>query len=89
VHVCTELYNAGVPLQYIEKFMAHLSEEMKGYYVRVTPSNPQEDVEFAYKTLEKVVTGETKLLGGTGDLSGKIQEFIEQNHYNIANDTKL
>ncbi|MBC2579042.1 tyrosine-type recombinase/integrase [Clostridium sp. DJ247] len=88
VHVCTELYKAGVPLQYIEKFMAHLSEEMKGYYVRTTPSNPQEDMEFAYKTLEKVVTGETKLLGGTGDLSEKIQEFIEQNHYNVDKDTK-
>lgn len=89
VHVCSELYKAGVPLQYIEKFMAHLSEEMKGYYVRITPNNPQEDIEFAYKTLEKIVTGETKLLGGTGDLPGKIGEFIEQNQYNIAKDTKI
>jgi integrase len=88
VHVCTELYKAGVPLQYIEKFMAHLTEEMKGYYVRLTSSDPQEDMEFAYRTLEKVITAETKLLGGTGDLSGKIQEFIDKNHYNIANDTE-
>ena len=88
VHVCTELYNAGVPLQYIQKFMAHLADEMKGYYVRTTPSNPQEDIEFAYKTLENIITGDTKLLGGTGDLSLKIQEFIEKNNYNIAKDTK-
>lgn len=88
VHVCTELYNNGVPLQYIQKFMAHLADEMKGYYVRTTQSNPQEDIDFAYKTLEKIVTGDTRLLGGTGELTTKIQEFIKKNNYNIATNTQ-
>lgn len=86
VHVCTELYNKGVPLKYIEKFMAHLSNEMKGYYVRPTKKNPQEDMDFTLDTLFKIVTGETKLLGPTKGLNEKIEEFIKENNYNVKTD---
>lgn len=88
VHVCTELYNKGVPLKYIQKFMAHLSTEMQGYYVRPTKSNPQEDMDFTLKTFEKIVSGENKLLGGSTGLTEKIQEFIKENNYKIETDMK-
>lgn len=88
VRVCTDLYNKGVPLKYIQKFMGHLSSEMQGYYVRPTKSNPQEDMEFTLKTLEKIVSGDTKLLGGSSGLSDKIKEFIEENHYTVEIDLK-
>lgn len=86
VHVCTELYNKGVPLKYIKKFMAHLSSEMEGYYVRPSKNNPQEDMDFSLETLKKIVQGETKLLGGNATLMQKINEFIEENKYNVATD---
>ena len=86
VHVCTELYNKGVPLKYIQKFMAHLSSEMEGYYVRPTKKNPQEDMNFSMETLKKIVQGETKLLGGNATLMEKINEFIDKNKYNVATD---
>lgn len=86
VHVCSELYEKGVPLQYIEKFMSHLTDEMQGYYVRTTPSNPQEDMNFSFKTLEEIATGELEPLGGTGELSKRIKEFIKENNFNIATD---
>ena len=88
VHVCTELYNKGVPLKYIQKFMAHLSSDMEGYYVRPTKKDPQEDMNFSLTTLEKIVTGEIKPLGGDSGLSEKIQEFIEANKYNVKTDLK-
>lgn len=87
VHVCTELYNKGVPLKYIQKFMGHLSTEMQGYYVR-PKNNLQEDMEFTLETLEKVVSGEIRLLGGSNGLSEKIQEFITENNYNVEKDIK-
>ena len=34
VHMCSELYAKGCPIEYIEKFMSHLSAEMACYYVR-------------------------------------------------------
>lgn len=86
VHVCTELYNKGVPLKYIQKFMSHLSCEMEGYYVRPTKQNPQENMDFTLDTLKKIVTGETKLLGGHASLMDKINEFIKENHYNVETD---
>lgn len=86
VHVCTELYNAGVPLKYIEKFMAHLSCEMEGYYVRPTKKNPQEDINFSLDVLKQIVSGETNLLGGASGLMEKINQFIAENNYNVATD---
>lgn len=86
VHVCTDLYNKGVPLKYIQKFMAHLSYEMEGYYIRPIKKNAQEDMNFTLDTLKKIVKGETKLLGGSTGLMERINQFIASNNYNIATD---
>lgn len=86
VFVCTDLYNKGVPLKYIEKFMNHLSAEMADYYIRPTPQNPQEDKEYAKKILGKMVKKEIRPLGGNQGLIDKINKFIEENHYNVETD---
>ena len=86
VHVCTEMYNKGVPLKYIEKFMSHLSHEMEGYYVRPTKQNPQENMNFSIETLKQIVSKEVKPLGGKSSLVDKIDEFISANGYNVATD---
>lgn len=88
VHVCTELYNKGVPLKYIQKFMAHLSSEMEGYYVRPKKQSPQENMSFSMETMKKIVSGEITPLGGA-DASGlveRINDFIAKNHYNVQTD---
>lgn len=90
VHVCSVLYKKGVPLDYINKYMSHLTETMTDYYIRITPSNPQEDMEFSFNILEKIVKGELKLLGGK-DADGivkRINEFIEKNGFNVKTDVK-
>lgn len=86
VHVCTELYNKGVPLKYIQKFMGHLSSEMQGYYVR-PKDQTQENVEFSQKTLSDLITGKLTLLGSSSnDLTSKINDFISDNNFKIEKD---
>lgn len=86
VHACTELYHKGVPLQYIRKFMGHLSSNMEGYYVR--PKNQvQEDIAFSKKTIKDILTGKLKLLGSNAkDLTNKIKTFINENKFSIHKD---
>ena len=90
VHVCTELYHKGVPLEYINEFMAHLSSEMKDYYVRPSESNLQEDMDYSRETIEGIVTGEFKVLGGkdADDLNNRILKFVEDGNYNVKKDMK-
>ncbi|WP_113675761.1 hypothetical protein [Vallitalea guaymasensis] len=79
VHVCTALYEKGVPLEYIKRYMGHLTREMEGYYVR-PKKYKQENVEYSRKVLNNIVTGKTKLLGGESQqLTDRIQKFIEDN----------
>lgn len=85
VHVCTELYRKGCPLEYIEKFMSHLSAEMTGYYIR--PRNTvQENLAESTKILKDIVTKEALPIGPTKGLVEKIDEFIKNNNYNIERD---
>jgi len=85
VHCCTELYNRGVPLQYIQRFMGHLSHEMEGYYVR--PKNTiQEDLAFSTEILKDIVTGNARLLGGDKGLKEKIDNYISENNLSVYDD---
>lgn len=85
VHMCSSLYEKGVPLEYVERFMAHLSSEMRYYYIR--PKNtPQEDLASSTRILKGIVTGELTPLGSERGLVGKIEEFIHENNYNIDTD---
>ncbi|MCS0542662.1 tyrosine-type recombinase/integrase, partial [Aeromonas veronii] len=47
VYLCTDLYNKGVPLSYIQKYMTHLTSDMQDYYVRPTQQEPQETPKFS------------------------------------------
>lgn len=85
VHMCTSLYEKGVPIEYIERFMSHLSNSMTCYYVR--PHNTvQEDMDIAINTLKEIVTGQVKPLGTGKGLIEKINEFIRANNYNVEKD---
>jgi hypothetical protein len=86
VRVCTELYNKGVSLQYIKRFMSHLSHEMEGYYSRITIDNPQEDMNYSMMTFRQIISGEIEPLGGSSDIVSRIDKFIKDGKYNVASD---
>lgn len=89
VTVCTNLYEKGVPLQYVRKFMGHLSEDMEGYYVR-NQNKVQEDVEFSKRTIEGIVSGDLKILGTNAEhLTRDIRSFIEKNDFNVEKDLEV
>lgn len=85
VHVCTELYAKGCPIEYIEKFMSHLSTNMAYYYVRPQKS-VQENIEESTKILRDIVTKDSIPIGLDKGLIKKIDEFIEKNHMSIEKD---
>ena len=84
-HCCTVLANKGVPLEYIQRFMSHLTDDMVRYHILPTKA-PQENMDFSLKVLREVVSGKTKILGGDKGLSDRIQQFIEKNHFHIETD---
>ncbi|MBE6986360.1 MAG: site-specific integrase [Ruminococcaceae bacterium] len=85
VHVCSQLYEQGVSLEYIAKYMGHLSRYMKGYYVRCK-EDTQEDPIFSRHILSEIVSGNIEPLGGKESLLQKINEFIEANNFNVSTD---
>ncbi|WP_283675997.1 tyrosine-type recombinase/integrase [Clostridium perfringens] len=86
VNVCTELYHKGVPLQYIQEYMTHLSSDMQDYYIRPKKSY-QEDIVYSKQILSDIVTGEVKLLGkNVKAMTDKIKDYIENGKFNVAKD---
>lgn len=85
VHVCSDLYAKGCPIEYIEKFMSHLSADMAYYYVR--PQNSiQENIEESTRVLREIVTKESLPIGADKGLIDKIDEFIAENNMSIQKD---
>lgn len=84
-HCCSVLAEKGIPLEYIQRFMSHLTDDMVRYHI-LPQNTPQEDMDFSLKTLREVVSGKTKILGGDKGLSEKINQFIEKNNFNVATD---
>ena len=84
-HCCTELAEKGVPLEYIQRFMSHLTSDMVHYHI-LPQSSPQEDMEFSLKTLREVASGKAKILGDNKGLSDSIKKFIEENNFKVATD---
>ena len=91
VHLCTSLYNDyNVPLEFIRRYMGHLSEYMMGYYVRPKDTY-QEDIAFAEKAIREIAGKENlRLLGGTepDDLKENIKRFIAEKNIDVMTDTK-
>ena len=85
VHMCSDLYAKGCPIEYIEKFMSHLSAEMAYYYVR--PKNSvQENLDEATRVLKELVTKESIPIGVEKGLVEKIDEFIVENKMSVEKD---
>ncbi|MBR2675730.1 MAG: hypothetical protein IKE28_02290 [Solobacterium sp.] len=84
-HCCSELYNKGVPLEYIKRFMSHLTTEMVRYHIYPEKS-PQENMEFSVSVLKGIITGETPILGGDKGLTKSILKFIESNNLSVEKD---
>lgn len=88
VHLCTELYNQGVSLVFIQKYMGHLTEYMLGYYVR-PKTDFQEDLNFSEKFIKEVAGDGITPLGGDhngSELQKQIKAFIEAGNYNVYDD---
>ena len=90
VHLCTVLYNHGVSLVYIQKYMGHLSEYMLGYYVRPKDTY-QENTEYTEKVIREIAEDNTKPLGGNmlGEkIKENIKKFIQDNNFNVHTDVE-
>ena len=86
VHLCTALYERGIPLIYIQRYMNHLSEYMLGYYVRPKDTY-QENIAYSEKVIKEIVGDNTTPLGLLGDdIKTNIQKFIADNHFNVQTD---
>jgi hypothetical protein len=88
VHLCTTLYNRGVPLVYIQKYMGHLSDYMMGYYVRPKDTY-QENIQYSEKVIREIAEDDTTPLGGNmlgQELKENIQKFIADNGFNVHTD---
>lgn len=85
VHVCTQLYQSGVSLEYIARYMSHLSKTMEAYYIR-PKVNTQEDIDFSRTILEGIISGQLDPLGGKNSIMTRISQFIEVNNYNVNTD---
>ena len=88
VHLCTTLYNRGVPLVYIQRYMGHLSDYMMGYYVRPKDTY-QENIKYSEEVIREIAEDNTTPLGGNmlgQELKENIQKFIADNGFNVHAD---
>lgn len=86
VHVCTELYYKNVPIDVIQYYMCHLTEDVTDYYIR-RPERTEEEDKLSTALLTDIIKDGVKPLGdGTNQLMSKIEEFIEKNNYNVDKD---
>lgn len=87
VHLATALYNNGVSLVYIQRYLGHLSEYMLGYYIR-PKDNSQENADYAERIVKKIVCDDGTPIGLMGkELKANLIAFIQKGNYNVATDT--
>ena len=91
VHLCTQLYDAGYPREFIEVHMSHLTHDMDAYYYR-NENIQSEKKEYQVTLLKKVADGDLKLLGQqSSQMTYKIKKFLASGKANVVDDlnTKL
>lgn len=87
VHLCTELYNKGVPLTYIQKYMSHLTSSMTAHYIRISENNLKTDTLFAGQIIREITEGEATLTGPNASyIEKKINDFLMANKLNTEKD---
>lgn len=86
VHLCTALYNKGIPLVYIQKYMGHLSEYMLGYYVRPKDTY-QENIAYSEKVIREIAGENLTPIGFMGsELRENIKLFIKERDLDVKTD---
>lgn len=87
VHMCTELINKGVSLEYVQKFMTHLSSEMTTSYYRNDEKLEEKKKKVTSNVLEMILKKDTKPLGNKGSkLVNQIDKFIKKNKFDVRKD---
>lgn len=86
VHLATALYNNGISLTYIQRYLGHLSEYMLGYYVR-KKDNSVENSAYAERIVQKIAGEKETPLGNMGEaLRDNLVRFVEDGNYNVKTD---
>ena len=86
VHLATSLYNNGISLVYIQRYLGHLSEYMLGYYVR-KKDNAVENAAYAERIVQKIAGEKETPLGNMGEaLRDNLVRFVEDGNYNVKTD---
>lgn len=86
VHLCTQLYEQGVPLLYIQRHMNHLSHDMAAYYIRPKKDLAKEQ-SYAESVMRMALTGEAELIGDNKDvIMATIKSFVAKSKFNVATD---
>lgn len=91
VHVATDLYNKGVSMTYIQKYMGHLSEYMLGYYIRPKDTY-QENIEYSEQIIKKIAFNDLTPLGNDQigeDIKAIIKHFMLENNFSVYTDFKI
>lgn len=89
VRVVNELIEKGVQINYVQKFMSHLTKEVTVHYA--TPkedfTQKQKMIEESRNTLKSILTKKEKLIGkNSQNFLKEVQVFIKNNDFNIAKD---
>lgn len=85
--VVTGLLKRGIQLEFIRRYMGHLTEEMTAGYAESYDTDMQENLAVSESTLSTIVSGEAKLLGPSADrLMAGINAWIDSHQLNVATD---
>lgn len=85
--VVVSLLRRGVKLEFVRRYMGHLSEEMTAAYAESYDTDMQENLAVSESTLSTIISGEAKLLGPSADrLTAGINAWIESHQLNVATD---
>lgn len=85
--VVDRLLRKGVQLEFIRRYMGHLSQEMTDGYASYNTSDLQENINFSEATLKTYLTGKAKILGPSGNnLMERIDEWIKDQKLSVGKD---
>lgn len=83
--VVTGLLSRGIQLEFIRRYMGHLTEEMTSAYAESYDTKMQENLSVSETALNTIVNGDAKLLGANaGRLMEGIDKWIESNELNVS-----
>lgn len=85
--VVVGLLRRGIKLEFVRRYMGHLSEEMTAAYAESYDTDMQENLAVSESTLSTIVSGDAKLLGPSADrLMAGINAWIDSHQLNVATD---